>query len=174
MSESLPIPCLLTSDHIARMEESTRAHLFNPNGVRRSRSLGDATGMKRIGVHLVRLQPGRESTEYHTHSHDEEWIYVLGGRGMSEIDGRTVEVAAGDFMGFPAGSPPHTMTNPFDADLVYLVGGTREPYDVVDYPRKGIRSFKYDGRRDNVRIERLDSATPLARAPAGGPATPAR
>jgi len=75
--------------------------------------------------------------------------------GMAEIGGRKSEVNAGDFMGFVAGSAPHTMANPFKEDLVYLVGGTRHAYDVVDYPRRGIRSYKYDGKRDNVLTNNL-------------------
>jgi uncharacterized cupin superfamily protein len=126
---------LLSAEAITALPEHARQHAFNPNGVRHTKSLGDACGLKQIGVHLVRLEPGRESTEYHSHAHDEEWIYILSGRGMAEI------VAA---------SEPHTMANPFKEDLVYLVGGTRHAYDVVDYPRRGIRSYKYDGKRDNV------------------------
>src|SRR5690606_23413555 len=146
---------LLSAETIAAMSERRMQHLFNANGVRMTRSLSDACGMKQLGVHLVRVEPGRESTEYHTHSHDEEWIYILAGRASAEIGGRTVEVKAGDFMGFVAGSEPHAMRNDSDEDLVYLVGGTRQVYDVVDYPRRGIRSYKYDGKRDNVETSRL-------------------
>lgn len=146
---------LLTAQAIAALPEHARQHAFNPNGVRHTKSLGDACGLEQIGVHLVRLEAGHESTEYHSHAHDEEWIYVLSGRGMAEIGGRKSEVNAGDFMGFVAGSAPHTMANPFKEDLVYLVGGTRHAYDVVDYPRRGIRSYKYDGKRDNVLTNNL-------------------
>jgi uncharacterized cupin superfamily protein len=146
---------LLTAEAIATMAERRFQHMFNPNGIRMTRSLSDACGMKQIGVHLVRVEPGRETTEYHTHSHDEEWIYILSGRAKAEIGGRTREVKAGDFMGFVAGSAPHTMKNESAEDLVYLVGGTRHAYDVVDYPRRGIRSYKYDGKRDNVETKKL-------------------
>jgi uncharacterized cupin superfamily protein len=146
---------LLSAETIAAMAERRMQHMFNANGVRMTRSLSDACGMKQIGVHLVRVEPGRESTEYHTHSHDEEWIYILSGRASAEIDGRKSEVRAGDFMGFVAGSAPHTMKNDSPEDLVYLVGGTRHAYDVVDYPRRGIRSYKYDGKRDNVETKKL-------------------
>ncbi len=146
---------LLSAAAIAAMAERRMQHMFNANGVRMTRSLSDACGMKQLGVHLVRVEPGRESTEYHTHSHDEEWIYILSGHASAEIGGRTVEVKAGDFMGFVAGSEPHTMRNDSGEDLVYLVGGTRHGYDVVDYPRRGIRSYKYEGKRDNVETRRL-------------------
>jgi uncharacterized cupin superfamily protein len=155
MAESNHSFALLSAEAIAAIPEQARQHAFNPNGIRHTRALGDACGLTQIGVHLVRLEPGRESTEYHTHSHDEEWIYILSGRGMAEIGGRKAEVKAGDFMGFVAASAPHTMTNPYSEDLVYLVGGTRQTYDVVDYPRRGIRSYKYDGKRDNVETKNL-------------------
>ena len=146
---------LLRAASIAMMQERRFQHMFNANGVRMTRSLSDACGMTRLGVHLVRLEPGRESTEYHTHAHDEEWIYILSGRATAEIGGRKSEVGPGDFMGFVAGSEPHTMTNEGQEDLLYLVGGTRNAYDVVDYPRRGIRSYKYDGKRDNVETQKL-------------------
>ena len=146
---------LLSAEAIAAMPEHARQHAFNANGLRHTKSLSDACGLVAIGVHLVRLEPGRESTEYHAHIHDEEWIYVLSGRGMAEIGGRHAEVKAGDFMGFVAASLHHTMTNPFEEDLVYLVGGTRHAYDVVDYPRRGVRSYKYAGKRDNVLAKHL-------------------
>ena len=47
------------------------------------------------------------------------------------------------------------MKNESNEDLVYLVGGTRHAYDVVDYPRRAIRSYKYDGKRDNVETSKL-------------------
>lgn len=149
---------LLSAAAIAAMPECRRQHAFNPNGVRMTRSLGDACGLSQVGVHLVRVEPGHDSTEYHTHSHDEEWIYILSGRGVTEIGDERHEVKAGDFMGFTVNSAPHGMTNPFKEDLVYLVGGTRQPYDVIDYPHSGIRSYKYDGRRDNVLLKNLEKS----------------
>ena len=146
---------LLSAEAIAAMSERRFQHIFNANGVRMTRSLSDACGMTQLGVHLVRVEPGRESTEYHTHSHDEEWVYILSGRATAEIGDRKVEVKTGDFMGFVAGSAPHTMRNETDESLVYLVGGTRHHYDVVDYPRRGVRSYKYDGKRDNVEMKKL-------------------
>ena len=154
MSENKP-PALISREAIAALAERTHRHAFNPNGVRRTRALSDACGMQQLGVHLVRLEPGRESTEYHTHSHDEEWIYVLSGHGSAEIGGVKSSVEAGAFMGFVAGSLPHTLINEGTDDLVYLVGGTRQAYDVVDYPRRGIRSYKYGGKRDDVLTQNL-------------------
>jgi len=166
MTKDQRAPALLSREMIAAMSERTHQHAFNPNGVRRTRSLSDACGMQALGVHLVRLEPGRDSTEYHTHAHDEEWIYILSGRGIAQIGNVRSEVHAGDFMGFVAGSLPHAMSNESAEDLVYLVGGTRNPYDVVDYPRQHIRSYKYAGKRDDVQTDQLE------RAAAGSPPRP--
>ena len=37
-------------------------------------------------------------------------------------------------MGFPAGSPAHSLTNTGDTPLTYLMGGERNAVDVVHYP----------------------------------------
>lgn len=146
---------LLTAETIAAMPESVHRHRLNPKGVRNGKSLGDALGMQQLGVHLVRIAPGEETTEFHFHRHDEEWLYILAGRGLAEIGERKVEVKAGDFMGFTAPSLPHAMSNPFAEDLVYLMGGTRHAWDVVEYPRRGVRSYKYPGTRDNVEAAKV-------------------
>jgi len=66
---------------------------------------------------------------------------------MATIDDETFEVQAGDFMGFRPDSPAHTMHNPFEADLIYLVGGYDLDYDVVDYHHQGTRMYRLGDRR---------------------------
>lgn len=138
---------LLRAAHIAALEEVTHRHQFNDNAVRLTRTLGTRTGLERIGVHLVRLAPGRDSTQHHYHDADEEFIYVVSGRGIAFIGEDRFEIGAGDFMGFPAPSPAHSMTNPYDEDLVYLVGGERNAVDAVHYPRIRRTMLKAPGRR---------------------------
>lgn len=147
--QSAPHP-LLKANQIAAQSEQVFVHKLNPQAVRHTRSLGDLTGLVSLGVHLVRLVPGRESTEFHFHVHDEEWIYILSGRGMAEIGDKKFEVGAGDFMGFAAGSLPHAMSNPFEVDLVYLVGGNRLPFDICDYPRLRKRRYRVNGKNEFV------------------------
>ena len=151
----LPRFPLLTAKAIAAMKEYSKPHLLNPRAVRHTKGLSDALGLHDIGVHLVRLAPGGCSTEYHTHYCDEEFIYILSGNGRAEIGSRKVKIAAGDFMGFTAASVPHAMTNPGPEDLVYLLGGTRKPYDVSEYPKIGKRAYKFSGRRHTVSIKNV-------------------
>lgn len=138
---------LQTASEIAARPEHRHVHQFNGNAVRMTRTLSDEAGMARIGVHLVRLAPGRDSTQFHYHDCDEEFIYVLEGRGIADIGEEHFEVGPGDFMGFPTPSPGHALRNPFDCDLVYLMGGERNPNDVVHYPRIRRSMIKGNGRR---------------------------
>mgnify|MGYP002785573144 FL=1 len=141
---------LIKAERIAGLAEQVFVHPLNAQAVRHTRSLGDLAGLATLGVHLVRLVPGALSTEFHAHAHDEEWIYILSGRGVAEIGSEKFEVGTGDFMGFVAGSLPHAMSNPFDADLLYLVGGNRLPFDVCDYPRLRKRRYRVNGANEFV------------------------
>lgn len=149
---------LLKAAHIDAMPEHERVHALDSGVVRHNRSLGDAVGLKTLGVHLVRLRPGRVSTVYHFHHHDEEWIYVLSGRGIAEIGEETVEVGPGDFMGFVSRSAPHLLRNPNQELLVYLVGGNRLPFDVCDYPRLKKRRYRIDGKNEYVSWDLLEKS----------------
>ena len=148
---------LLKAAEINSMPEHERVHALDSGVVRHNRSLGDAVGLTTLGVHLVRLRPGNVSTVYHFHHHDEEWIYVLSGRGVAEIGEETVDIGPGDFMGFVPGSVPHLLRNPNQELLVYLVGGNRLPFDVCDYPRLGKRRYRIDGKNEYVSLEMSDA-----------------
>jgi uncharacterized cupin superfamily protein len=143
---------LIKAQAIAAMAEARRVHRLNRRAIRNSKSLGDAVGMTQMGIHLVRIKSGDQTTEFHTHHCDEEFIYILSGSGIADIGRRKVKVGAGDFMGFVAGSLPHMMRNPFKADLVYLMGGTRKIYDVTEYPRACKRTYKFAGKRHTAKF----------------------
>ena len=135
------------ADAIAGLTETSFIHPLNANAVRHTRTLGDLSGLRNLGVHLVRVEPGHATTEYHLHLAEEEFLYILSGRGTAEIDGREIPVGPGDFLGFPAGGPAHVMRNDGPGDLVYLMAGERRAADVVDYPRKKKRLLKALGNR---------------------------
>lgn len=146
---------LVRAAEAAALPEDRHVHQFNDNAVRMTRTLSDQVGLSRLGIHLVRLEPGRDSTQFHTHHHDEEFLYILEGRGIAEIGEQQFEVGPGDFMGFGERSQPHAMHNPFARDLLYLMGGERNRFDVCDYPRIGRRMYRLDGHKEYVDIARL-------------------
>jgi uncharacterized cupin superfamily protein len=141
---------LLKAHDIKVMQETVKVHSLNPQAVRHTKSLSDLLGMTHLGIHLVRVEPGKETTEFHFHHQEEEFMYIISGRGIAEIGDEQVEVGPGDFLGFSAPSLPHTMKNAFDADLVYLMGGERRNFDMCDYPRLKKRLFRVNGKRQLV------------------------
>lgn len=153
-------PHLLRAAAIAELTEHAHQHQFNDNAIRHTRNLGDALGLSALGLHLVRLTTGHDSTQFHTHDTDEEFLFVLEGRGIATIGEQQHDIGAGDFMAFPAGSLPHSLHNPFAEDLVYLMGGDRNPSDVVHYPSIGRSMIKSAGRRRWVDTDALTDVPP--------------
>lgn len=129
-----PSPLLRLAD---RPEEMTFSHPLNPKSEMRGVSLSEAVGLRRVGLHLVRVPPGREANIYHSHACEEEFFYILSGRGVVELGDEEHEVGPGDFLGFTTPSVPHNLCNRFDEDLVYLVGGERKEAEIGDFPRLG-------------------------------------
>lgn len=116
-------------------------HPLNARARRRSFSLGDATGLTQLGVHLTILAPGDWSTEPHSHEFVDEFIYILSGSGMLTLGEEQHAVQAGDFVGFPARGPAHALQNNGASQLVYLVGGGRPDFDICNYPRLNKRLY---------------------------------
>jgi uncharacterized cupin superfamily protein len=123
------------------------SHPWNPKSALHGMHLSRATGLKRTGVSYVRIPPGKESFAYHSHRYEEEWVYVLSGRGKALIDEQEHEVGPGDFMAFPTEPPvAHLIANAGDEDLVYLMGGENREFDVSEFPRLRKRMLKSGGQ----------------------------
>jgi uncharacterized cupin superfamily protein len=125
-------------------------HPQNPLSEVHLSALSRPAGLKRVAVVHARVPAGKESFAYHVHLGDEEWMYVLSGRGVAEIGDAAHELGPGDFLGFPAGGPAHNARAHAGSDLVYLTGGnawSRATLDIVDFPRLGLRRT-FVGTRD--------------------------
>ena len=79
----------LSAKVIEAMEGERRVHFVNPKAVRINKSLGDAAGLKNLGVHVMTVAPGDRSSEYHCHRYEDEAIYVLSGRFLGFSGWRT-------------------------------------------------------------------------------------
>ncbi|MGJ3248119.1 MAG: cupin domain-containing protein [Elainellaceae cyanobacterium] len=155
-------PLILRAQQIADSMQ-TFSHPWNPNSEISGTYLGRTVGLKRTGVNFARIAPGKESFVYYSHYCEEEWIYILSGKGIAEIDGEEFEVGAGDFMGFPTPSVAHHLRNTGDEDLIYLVGGENLEIEIAEFPRLGKRMLRrgntveiYDDS-DAKSFESLDS-----------------
>ena len=61
-------------------------------------------------------------------------------------------------MGFPTPSVAHHLKNPFDEDLVYIMGGERREVDIADFPRLQKRMFR---NGQNVQIADWENLKPM-------------
>jgi uncharacterized cupin superfamily protein len=136
-----PKSLLLRASEI-KGKERPFSHPWNPNSAVSTAFLGRALGLRRTGVNITRVPPGKESFLPHSHQREEEWIYILSGRGVAEIDGAEHEVGSGDFMAFPAPSVVHHLRNPFSEELVYLMGGENLEFEIEDFPGVGKRMVR--------------------------------
>lgn len=148
----------LSAKTIAAMEAIQRTHFLNDNAIRSNKSIGDAAGLKHLGVHLITVQPGHRSTEYHFHHYEEECVYVLSGYGTAVIGDQTHKLGPGDFMGHPIDKVAHEMINDGAEPLVCLVIGQRLVQDISDYPRKGKRLYRHSGERSLVDLASIKPA----------------
>jgi uncharacterized cupin superfamily protein len=105
------------------------------------RKLGDAAGLTDFGVNLVRLPPGKWSSQRHWHTHEDEFVWVLEGEVVCVEDVLTEDggehlLRPGDCVGWKAGATNgHCLQNRSDRDAVYLEVGSRRPEtDACDYP----------------------------------------
>ena len=132
---------LLKAAAIAAMEGKSKTHLLNPNAVRSAKFIGDATGLTGLGIHIMTVLPGHETTEYHRHLYEEQCFYILSGSGTAIIDEKSYAIETGDFLGFPRRGVAHTVVNTGAEPLVFLAMRQMLEQDVCEYPRHGKRLY---------------------------------
>jgi uncharacterized cupin superfamily protein len=98
-------------------------------------------GAKDLGYCVVSVDPGRRSCPFHFHHSEEEMFFVLKGTAIlrqgKEADGEyeEMEVSAGDFMAFPAGTGiAHQFVNNTEEPFEYVAVSTKVKADVAEYP----------------------------------------
>ena len=141
---------LITGEEIAAMEGIAKTHFLNPNAKRVNKSLGDVVGLTGIGVHLIEVAPGHETTEHHLHYHEDECVYVLSGTATAYVGEEALPIKAGDFLGYRKGGLAHSIKNTGAEVLRCLVVGQRLAQDVGDYPRLGKRLYRNAGMAWNL------------------------
>lgn len=98
--------------------------------------VGRKLGLKKIGIHIEILPPGRRTSWPHAESEEEEFVYVLKGTPQVWLDGELHDLIEGDFVAFPAGTGiAHTFLNNSNSDVLLLVGGeARKESNKIMYP----------------------------------------
>jgi uncharacterized cupin superfamily protein len=106
------------------------------------RDLGTPAGSARTGLSHMTLRAGRSGYPPHCHSAEEEIFVVLEGEGALSLGDEEHAVRPGSVVGRPPGTRiPHSF-RAGDDGLTYLAYGTREPNDIVYYPRSGKVSLR--------------------------------
>ncbi len=101
---------------------------------REKKPLGDFFGLENFGVNLTKLVPGGESALLHSHSKQDEMIYVLEGEPTLVVESGETVLAPGMCAGFPAQGEAHHLVNRTDEDVVILEIGDRTKGDEGSYP----------------------------------------
>ena len=115
--------------------------------------LGNQFGLTNFGVNLTRLPPGSISAPRHSHSHQDEFLYILEGTPVLVTNAGETPLRPGMCAGFKAGSGnAHHLRNRTDTTVVYLEIGDRTAGDVVTYPDDDVQIVQVpDGRLQVVR-----------------------
>jgi uncharacterized cupin superfamily protein len=98
--------------------------------------VGRLLGLTRIGIHHVRLLPGRRTSYPHAESAEEEFAFVLEGKPDVWIDGTLYPLEPGSSVAFPAGTGIcHTFLNNTDSEVRLLVlGESAKTENRIHYP----------------------------------------
>jgi uncharacterized cupin superfamily protein len=136
---------------------------------RRSRDLGRAAGSERTGIKVYDVLPGKLTNPPHSHSAEEEIFVVLDGSGTVELwphpraatepdrwtgGHEQHAVRAGHTIASPAGTGRPLGIRAGAGGMRVLAYGTRDPNDILYYPRSGKVSLRGVGVIG--RIEQLD------------------
>jgi uncharacterized cupin superfamily protein len=97
--------------------------------------VGAQIGARKLGYSFFSVPPGKAAFPYHTHTGNEEMIYVIDGAGILRFGKEEIAVAGGVVIACPPGDEyAHQLINTGSAELRYLVVSTMEFPDLCDYP----------------------------------------
>jgi len=125
-------------EHVIQLSEVPVDTINAPEGSAfggRRQRVGMHIGAQRLGYSFFTVPPGKAAFPYHTHSGNEEMIYIIGGEGILRFSNEEIAVSAGTVVACPPGSNyPHQLINTGAAELHYLVVSTMEYPDLSEYP----------------------------------------
>jgi len=142
----------------AEQHRQSFSHPWNPKSEIIGAHLSRMAGLKRTGVSIATIPPGKDSFIYHSHQFEEEWIYVLSGRASVRLDGGVHELGPGDFAAFPTPGIAHLVSNPYAEPLVMLMGGENREFEIADFPEINKRMLRNGNR---LEIYDLDGGKPF-------------
>jgi uncharacterized cupin superfamily protein len=122
---------------IVRMSEVEPVTRAGATVARERRDVGRAGGSVTTGMTLISVTPGMLAAPPHCHSAEEELFVVLDGEGTVLLGEEEHAVARGHVVARPPGTGVAHAFRAGPAGLTLLAHGTREPNDIIYYPRSG-------------------------------------
>jgi uncharacterized cupin superfamily protein len=108
---------------------------------RLKRKLGEHFGLTNFGVNLTHLLPGAISAPAHSHSKQDEFIFVLEGTPTLILGEEEFTLKPGDCHGLKAGTGiAHQLVNRTKENVTYLEIGDRTEGDEVEYPNDDLKA----------------------------------
>lgn len=108
---------------------------------RLKRKLGDFFGLTNFGVNLTDLSPGAMSALAHSHSQQDEFIFVLEGTPTLLLGKEEFILHPGECYGLKAGTGiAHQLVNQSHENVTYLEIGDRTKGDEVEYPNDDLKA----------------------------------
>lgn len=175
-------PIVTASEIEAALQTGSHGLDWDSKVERHGVCMSDLVGMTGLGVHFVRLDPGKESTVVHYHLHDSEYLYILSGSAsLLLVDASLPDLTStpsapasgpmrtdypveerplrpGDFVGFPGGINASKYAHGMRAGpegVTYIMGGARNQMDVCCYPLVGVTRI-FDHKDDKERRQVSD------------------
>ena len=96
--------------------------------------LGDIFNLKKFGINLTTLPPNSVSALHHTHSLQEEFIYILEGEPTLYSGSEVINLKPGMIAGFTNDGIAHHLRNDTTKNCLILEIGDRVDGDTVSYP----------------------------------------
>jgi uncharacterized cupin superfamily protein len=140
-------------NNISNIDNIPKEYMYDPDFQSKMKTvlIGDAIGCEKIYVNIDYVKPGAESVKYHSHSKQEEFFFIIGGKGILRINGKEISIMTGDVISKPAGKDiAHQFINNGSEILQILDVGTREDDDVTTYPDENVIYVKNKGLVFNI------------------------
>lgn len=140
-------------NNISNINNISKEYMFDPDFKSKLKTIliGDAIGCEKIYVNIDYVKPGAESVKYHSHSKQEEFYFIMSGRGILRINGEEILIKTGDVISAPAGKDNgHQFINNSSEILQILDIGTREKGDIITYPDENVFLIKDKGLVFNI------------------------
>ena len=124
--------------HVIQLSEAPVEKINAPEGSAfggNRQRVGAQIGARKLGYSFFNVPPGKAAFPYHTHTGNEEMIYVIDGEGVLRFGKEEIAVTAGSVIACPPGGDyAHQLINTGQCELHYLVVSTMDYPDLSEYP----------------------------------------